>query len=439
MDVLFLSRMQFAFATVVHFLFVPLTLGLVVLLAVWETQYVRTGDETYKRMVKFWGNIFLINFSLGVVTGINLEFQFGTNWSRFSAYAGDIFGSLLAIEATVAFFLESTFLGVWIFGWDRISPRLHALSIWLVAFASNISAFWIIVANGWMQHPVGYTLRNGRAELESFSALITNVFAWHQFVHTLCASYILAGFLVMGVSAWHLIRNPDEPVFSRSFRLGAGFSLLFSVVVIAQGHFHCEHVAHVQPIKFAAMESLWETKKWAPVTAFVIPSENEEKNLMEFFAIPGVLSFLAFRTPDAEVKGLKTWPKEERPPVFPTSLGFRVMLGLGFLFPFLSGFAWVKRRTIRMYPNFLRLLVFAIPLPFLAIQGGWIVAEVGRQPWVVYGLLKTSQAVSPISVSQVAASLVAFVLLYSLFVGMWVFLVIQAAVRNPDHPPMKHA
>ncbi|MBF0502092.1 MAG: cytochrome ubiquinol oxidase subunit I [Candidatus Riflebacteria bacterium] len=437
MDVLLLSRFQFAFATMVHFLFIPLTLGLVILLALWETQYVLTGDETYKKMVKFWGKIFLINFALGVVTGINLEFQFGTNWSRFSSYAGDVFGSLLAIEATVAFFLESTFLGVWIFGWTRISPRLHALSIWLVALASNVSAFWIIVANAWMQHPVGYVMRNGRAELEDFFALITNVFAWHQCIHTLCASYILAGFLVMGVSAWHLLQNPESVLFSRSFAYGAGFSFLLSLVVIAQGHLHGEHVAHVQPAKFAAMESLWETKTWAPVTALVIPSEDEEKNLFEFLAIPGTLSFLAFRTPEAEVKGLKAWPKDERPPVLLTSMGFRIMLFLGFLFPLLSGFAWFKRHSISNYPRFMKLLVFAIPLPYLAIQSGWIVTEVGRQPWVVYGLLRTSKAVSPISVSQVAASLGAFALLYSLFVALYILLLIQAASQNPDQPQMK--
>ena len=207
MDVLMLSRLQFAAATFFHFIFVPLTLGLSILVAIMETMYVRTGDEEYRRMAKFWGKIFIINFAMGVVTGITLEFQFGTNWSRYSRYVGDIFGSLLAIEATLAFFLESTFLAVWIFGWNRLSPKLHAVCIWLVALASNLSAFWILIANAWMQHPVGYVLRNGRAELDDFLAVITQPFAFQIFFHTVSGAYILAGFFVMGVSAYHLLRR----------------------------------------------------------------------------------------------------------------------------------------------------------------------------------------------------------------------------------------
>ena len=207
MDTLMLSRLQFAAATFFHFLFVPLTLGLSVLLAVMETAYVRTGNEEYRNMARFWGKIFLINFAIGVVTGITLEFQFGTNWSRYSEYVGDIFGSLLAIEATVAFFLESTFIAVWAFGWKRLSPKAHAATIWLVALSSNLSALWILIANSWMQHPVGFVIRNGRAELDDLIAVITQPFAWHTIVHTVSAAYILSAFFVMGVSAWHLLRK----------------------------------------------------------------------------------------------------------------------------------------------------------------------------------------------------------------------------------------
>jgi len=210
MDVLMLSRLQFAVATFFHFIFVPLTLGLSILIAIMETKFVRTGDEEYRRMAKFWGKIFIINFAVGVVTGITLEFQFGTNWSRYSRYVGDIFGSLLAIEATLAFFLESTFLAVWIFGWKRLSPKVHCLSIWLVAFASNLSALWILMANAWMQHPVGYTIRNGRAELTDFLAVVTQPFGFQIYFHTLSGAYILAGFFVMGVSAYQLLRKQHE-------------------------------------------------------------------------------------------------------------------------------------------------------------------------------------------------------------------------------------
>ncbi len=222
MDVLTLSRMQFAVATYFHFLFVPLTLGLSFLVAIMETLFVRTGDEDYRRLTKFWGKLFLINFAVGIVTGITLEFQFGTNWSRYSTYVGDIFGSLLAVEATVAFFLESTFIAVWFFGWKKLSPKLHLASIWLVAIASNVSAFWILVANAWMQHPVGFAIRNGRAELTDFFAVITQRFALLEFVHTLGGAYILAGFFVLGISAWHLARKRQVALFKKSFRVAAG-------------------------------------------------------------------------------------------------------------------------------------------------------------------------------------------------------------------------
>ena len=206
MDTLLLSRIQFAVAIYFHYLFVPLTLGLSVMVAIMETIWVRRGDEDYLRMAKFWGKLLLVNFAVGVVTGITLEFQFGTNWSRYSAYVGDIFGSLLAIEATVAFFLESTFIAVWFFGWNKLSPKAHAATIWLVAIASNVSAFWILAANAWMQHPVGFTIRNGRAELTDFFAVITQKFAILELVHTIGGAYILAGFFVLGISSWHLLR-----------------------------------------------------------------------------------------------------------------------------------------------------------------------------------------------------------------------------------------
>ncbi|MCA1985405.1 MAG: cytochrome ubiquinol oxidase subunit I, partial [Desulfovibrio sp.] len=261
MDALLLSRWQFAVASFFHFLFVPLTLGLSVMVAMMETKYVRTGDETYKRMAKFWGRLFIINFALGVVTGITLEFQFGTNWARYSSFVGDIFGSLLAVEATVAFFLESTFLAVWIFGWDRLSKVMHNTAIWIVAVATNLSAIWILLANGFMQNPVGYVIRNGRAELDSFFKVVTNGFGWSQFFHTVSGSWMLAGFFVMGISAWHLLRNNEVDFFKRSFKFGAAFAIIFSVLVAAQGHHHGNQVARLQPTKLAAMESLWETEK----------------------------------------------------------------------------------------------------------------------------------------------------------------------------------
>ena len=237
MDALLLSRLQFAVGTYFHFLFVPLTLGLSLIIAIMETIYVKSGDEDYKRMAKFWGKLFLINFAVGIVTGITLEFQFGTNWSRYSSYVGDIFGSLLAIEATTSFFLESTFIAVWAFGWNRLSPKMHCVSIWLVAIASSLSAIWILIANSWMQHPVGYAIRNGRAELTDFIAVVTQKFAVLTILHVLSAAYILAGFFVLGICAYNILRKQNTEFFIKSFRV-AGVAECGSGVPGCHWHFH---------------------------------------------------------------------------------------------------------------------------------------------------------------------------------------------------------
>ena len=229
MDLVTLSRLQFASTIMFHFLFVPLTLGLSIIIAYMETRYVQTGDETYLNMTKFWAKLFLINFAVGVVTGITQEFQFGTNWSRYSAYVGDVFGSLLAIEATATFFLESTFIGVWIFGWKKLSKKAHAGVMWLVAIGSNLSAVWILIANAWMQSPVGFTLRNGRAEMVDFGAVISQPFAVYKIIHTISSALVLASFFIMGISAYHLLKNRHKEFFTKSFRTGLGFGLIFSL------------------------------------------------------------------------------------------------------------------------------------------------------------------------------------------------------------------
>jgi cytochrome d ubiquinol oxidase subunit I len=427
-----LSRLQFAAATFFHFLFVPLTLGLSVLIAIMETIYVRTGHGVYKKMAQFWGKIFLINFAIGIVTGITLEFQFGTNWSRYSAYVGDIFGALLAIEATAAFFLESTFIAVWHFGWNKLSPKFHAVSIWIVAFASTFSALWILIANAWMQHPVGYTIRNGRAELTDFLAVVTQPFAIQEFIHTVTAAYILAGFFVMGVSAYHILKKQNSEFFLKSFRIALIFSLIFSIAEVMHGHIHGGEVAKIQPAKLAAMESFWETKKNAPFTMFLIPDEKNEKNLAEIIHVPGALSMLAYHSPDATVKGLKDFPKSERPPVFITFVAFRVMVGLGMLFMLLTIVCFLLRNRLETNRWLLWIMVASIPLPYIACEAGWTLAEVGRQPWIVYGLMKTADAVSPISSSQVLISLIAFILVYSLLGLAAFYLIYINAIKGPE-------
>jgi cytochrome d ubiquinol oxidase subunit I len=435
MDVVMLSRLQFAVTAGFHFIFVPLTLGLSLLVAFMETKYVRTGNEMYLRMTKFWGKLFLINFALGIVTGITLEFQFGMNWAEYSKYVGDIFGAPLAIEATLAFFLESTFIGLWIFGWDKISKKLHAASIWIVAIASSLSALWILLANGWMQKPVGYVLRNGRAEMVDFGALVTNSYGWSKFFHTVLAGYVVAAFFVMGISAYHLLRRNEIPFFKASFRMAATFGLVTSLLVFITGDFHAVEVATTQPTKFAAMESVWVTQKAAPYKLLVVPDADNERNAVEAIGIPKGLSLLAYHDGNAEVKGLKDFPKEMRPPVAPTFLSFRFMAVLGMLFMPLSLIAWLlaRRDVLESYRLFLKIMLFIIPLPYLANQLGWIVAEVGRQPWIVYGLLKTSDAVSKaITPMQVIGSLAGFTLLYGFLAIIDIYLLTKTAKKGPE-------
>jgi cytochrome d ubiquinol oxidase subunit I len=432
MDALLLSRLQFTATTIFHFFFVPLTLGLSVLVAVMETRYARTGNEIYLKMTRFWGKLFLINFAVGVVTGITLEFQFGTNWSRYSAYVGDIFGSLLAIEATAAFFLESTLIGVWVFGWKKLSRRAHAVVMWLVAGASNLSAIWILTANGWMQQPVGYAIRNGRAELTDFAAVVFNTFSILQILHVIPAALLVAGFFVMGISAYHLLRRQNIDFFTRSFRLGLVVGTIASVWVILEGDMHAKHVTKVQPAKLAAMESLWDTTSRAPVYLLAVPDEQSERNVVEIGPIPGLLSFLGHGDFSATVRGLKEFPKSERPPVLLTFLAFRAMVVLGTCFVAMMLIGIFIRNRLLEHPWYLKLMLFSIPLPFLAHTAGWVLAEVGRQPWIVYGLMKTADAVSPIAASQVAVSLVAFILVYGLLGAVGYYLIAKYARLGPD-------
>lgn len=432
MDPVFLSRLQFAATTMFHFLFVPLTLGLSILVAYMEVRYARTGEEIYLRMTKFWGKLFLINFAVGVVTGITLEFQFGTNWSRYSAFMGDIFGPLLAIEASVAFFLESTLIGVWVFGWKKLSKMAHAVVMCLVAAASNISAMWILIANGWMQEPVGFVYRNGRAELGDFAAVVFNKFAVLEFLHTVPASFVLSAFFVMGISAYHLYKKQHIEFFTRSFKIALVFGLISSIWVVIEGDQHAIHVTKTQPTKLAAMEAHWETRKRAPMILLAVPDQKNERNAIEVGKIPGVLSFLGYHDVNAEVKGLNDFPREDRPPVLLTFISFRLMVMLGTLFPLLTIIGLFLKNRLVENRWYLVVMMAAIPLPYIAIEAGWLLAEVGRQPWIVYGLMRTTDAVSPVAGYQVMASLVAFVLVYGFLGVVGYYLIGKNAVKGPE-------
>ena len=435
MDAIALSRLQFALTAGFHWIFVPLTLGMIILVALMETMYVRTGDTLSLKMTKFWGKLFLINFALGVVTGITMEFQFGMNWAEYSKYVGDIFGAPLAIEATVAFFLESTFLGIWIFGWKKIGKKAHLFSVWMVALGSNLSALWILIANGWMQYPVGYELKNGRAEMVDFGALLFSPVAWSKFFHSISSGWVVASFVVMGVSAYHLLRKNEVDFFKKSMKFGAAFGLAATLFLAILGDTSGVQVAKTQPTKFAAMESLWETQSGAPEYMLAIPDSANEKNSIEILPIPKLASFLAFHDWNAEVKGLKDFAPEDRPPVGITFFSFRFMVFLGtyFILAALLALIWTKKDSIAEKTWFLKLLVYTIPLTYIAGELGWIVAEVGRQPWIVYGLMRTSDAVSVnLTNGHVILSLIGFVGFYTLLGVIDIYLLIKNAKKGPE-------
>ncbi len=442
MNVLTLSQLQFAVTTVYHFFFVPLTLGLSVLVAIMETLYVRSKEETYKRMVKFWGNLFLINFAMGVVTGIVQEFQFGMNWAQYARFVGDIFGAPLAIEALLAFFLESVFLGVWIFGWDKLSKGMHLAAIWLVAIGSNISALWILAANSFMQHPVGYTIESGRAVMNDFGALLANPYLWTQFPHTVLSGFTTAAFFVLGISAYHLVRRREMDFFRRSFQMASIFGVLAIFLVILVGHSQTQRMVQVQPMKIAAAEALWNSEDPASFSLFTV---GDEQNLKDVWAIriPNVLSILAYNQPTGLVKGIRDLQTEYQaqygpgyyvPSVITMYWSFRIMVGLGFLMlllAFLALFPMLRNRPISQF-RYVRFFPWFIALPYIANTVGWIFTEMGRQPWVVFGLMKTQNAFSPnLTPGMVLTTLILFTLVYALLIVADVYLMFKFAKAGP--------
>ncbi len=439
-----LARWQFAITTIYHFFFVPVTLGLALFLAMLETRYVISGDEIYKRMVKFWGKIFLINFAIGVVTGLVQEFQFGLNWSEYSRFMGDIFGAPLAIEGLLAFYLESTFIGIWIFGWDKISKKAHLASIWLVALGSNISALWILIANSFMQHPVGYTIRNGRAEMTDFWALVGNTNVWYQFPHVLTAGISVGGFLVMGFSAYHLLKkNPQtQEFFQRSFRWAAVFALLGSVLVGLIGHFQGQFLETIQPMKISAMEAHWETEQPASFLVVAIIDQENQENPFEL-KIPYMLSLLLHNDFTSEVVGINVLQAEAEslygpgnyiPPVALEFWSLRFMTGFGMLMILISGLAvyWSFKDDPGKRPWFLKIIIPAGLLPTLSITAGWILTETGRWPWIVHGLQKVEDAVSPnVSAGNIIFSLVSLSLVYGVLMIVGISLALKHGKSDP--------
>jgi len=444
LDAVDLSRLQFGLTIIFHFFFVPLTIGLVLFVAIFETAWNRTKDPAYLRMTRFWGKLFLINFALGVVTGIVQEFQFGMNWSAYSRFVGDVFGVPLAIEGLVAFFLESTFLGLWVFGWDRLSPRLHLACIWVVAAGTVISAFWILLANAWMQHPVGYVVNEttGRAELASFSALLSNPSLWVHFPHTIFAALTTGAMFVLGISAYHLIRDRGVVVFARSAKAALVIGLIASVGVAFTGHIQGQVVTDEQPMKMAAAEALYRTEDGAGLSLFAIGGSGTEPPAIDI-KIPHLLSVLSDNSWNAQVLGIadlqaqyeqRYGPGSYIPIVWVAYWTFRTMVGAGFLMIFLTaaGLWLVRRGKLEGSKHYLLLLPLAILLPPVANTTGWILTEMGRQPWIVYGLEKTKDAASPaVSAGEVVVTVVGFTLIYGLLMGIDVWLIVRFAKAGP--------
>ncbi len=449
MNIVTLSQIQFASTTIYHFFFVPLTLGLSLLVAIMETSYVATGRELYKKMTLFWGRLFLINFALGVVTGIVLEFQFGMNWSEYARFVGDIFGAPLAIEALVAFFLESIFLGVWIFGWGKISKPLHLISIWLVAFGVTISALWILVANSFMQEPVGYALEGGRAVMTDFGALVFSPHVWVQFPHTVFSGYVTGAFFMLGVSAYHLIRKQHQEFYQESFRLAGIAGAIAIVLVLLVGHRQAQLMVQVQPMKMAAAEALWESEDPAGLSLFTVGDEVNQKDVFSI-RIPNALSLLAYNTFDGEVKGIrniqaeyetKYGPGNYAPSIITIYWSFRLMVGAGMAMLALAAYALfviMKKHQIKVTWIF-ALFPFAALLPYLANTTGWIMTEMGRQPWAVFGLVKTADAVSPtLTPGMVLTTLVGFALIYGLLIAADIYLLLKFIKAGPMESDQVH-
>ena len=440
MDPILLARLQFAFTIGFHFLFPPITIGLAWLLVILEYLGWRRNDESYVRLGRFFGRILGLTFAVGVATGIVMEFQFGTNWAEYSKFVGDIFGAPLAAEGVFAFFLESGFLGLYLFGRGRVSKRMHWFSILMVAAGATLSAFWIIVANSWQQTPAGYTIRNGRAELTDFWAAVFNPSTMVRYFHTVDAALITGAFFMAGISAYLILKGKETELAKKSLRMALLFGLVVSVLeVVPSGHEHAQQVARTQPEKFAAIEGLYTSQNAAPLVVFAYPTDKPP-TLHAPIEIPGLLSWMAFGDPNAPIKGLNEFPSGEVPPLWLTFVSFHnmVLLGIYFIVVMAYGVFLLYKRRLWNRTKFLKLLVWSIPLPLAACQLGWIAAEVGRQPWIVYRLLKTTDAVSiTVTSGEILFSLILFVIVYALLGGLYVSLLVKKVRHGIEPLPVR--
>lgn len=445
MDPVIIARLQFALMTIFHYFYVPVSIGMAFTIAIMQTIYVVKKDEIYKKIVKFFATLFLINFAVGVVTGIFQEFQFGMNWSTYSRFVGDVFGPSLAIEGLLAFFLESTFIGIWVFGWDKLSKRVHLLSIWLVAIGTVFSAFWILSANSFMQNPVGYEIIDGRAHMTDFLAIITNKHLWAQFPHVLLTSLTTGSFIIAGISAWKISRKHDVEVFKKSFKVAITIVATASFITLFTGHWQAQYIVQSQPMKMAAAEALWEDSgDPAPFTVLAKINEEAKKNDFEI-QIPMVLSFLSFNQFEGALDGLNDLqaqyeaeygPGDYIPDVTLLFWSFRIMTGIGGVMVLLgllgAYFSRAKGIDLSKQKFYLNLMIYGMIFPFVANTAGWLVTEMGRQPWVVYGVMKTEDAISPsVTVNEMLFSLISFTAIYTIL-GILTIYLFQKHIKNDE-------
>ena len=452
LDPLILARIQFAATTVFHFFFVPITIGMVFLIAIFESIYVKTGDEHYKRITKFFGHLFLINFAVGVVTGILQEFQFGMNWSEYSSFVGDVFGPSLAVEALLAFYLESTFIGIWIFSWEKINKKLHAMCIWLVSIGTLMSAFWILSANSFMQHPVGVkyvenSVIGKKAEMIDFFAIIKNPYLWNQFPHVVTMALTVGAFTIAGIASWKMVRNQEVPMFRKAFKISIVAALIGSTGLFVTGHSQMQYLVREYPMKVAAAEALYEdTENSAPFSILATIDQKQQK-AEHYLEVPGMLSFLAYDKFEGSLKGMKSLQKEmdekyypvvgkhiDYTPDVPTIYySFRVMsysVGILILMSLLGTIFAFKRTEIKKR-WFLQLMPWTLLVAEVATACGWIMAEMGRQPFLIFGVMATESGVSPNSGASVLFSLLVFCVLYTVL-GITQFIAFRYAMNKKE-------
>ena len=442
MDVEILARIQFAFTVAFHYIYPPLSIGLGLIMVIMEGQYLRTGNKVYETLARFWTKIFALTFGIGVATGIVMEFEFGTNWATYSRYVGDVFGSALAAEGIFAFALESGFLGVLLFGWNRVSSRVHFIATLGVWLGSMFSAVWIVVANSWQQTPAGYHIvgegLDARAEITDFWAMVFNPSSVDRLLHVWIGAFLAGAFLVLSVHAYYLLKGKHVELSRKAFKIALGVAIVFSLAQLGTGHRSAEGVAHNQPAKLAALEGHFDSLAVADM--YLLGWVDKKEQEVTGIKIPGGLSFLTYWDFDAPVKGLNYFPEDERPTALNAIFQFyHIMVAIGMFLIALSLYAGWQWWRGRLFDQrwLLRLFVWAVLLPQIANQVGWFAAEMGRQPWVVYGHLRTADALSKVvTANQVLFSLIMFTIIYALLFGLFIYLLNKKIQHGPEEKGM---